>query len=97
MLTTHDAIINQAFLDLQIQKLATTTAFEILSISLEEAAIFPDHISPTHAFLLVLEGAIEFQIQNENYLLGKHQLFDFPGNTTHRVVAREDSKFLIIR
>ncbi|MBT8286077.1 MAG: cupin domain-containing protein [Flavobacteriaceae bacterium] len=97
MPSINNSIATQKFDQLQIEKLLKNDNFEILSISLEKGSVFPDHTSPTHAYLLVLEGKIEFHILGEKHMLEKLQLFDFPENTTHSVLAEEDSKFVIIR
>ena len=97
MYETGNQIAAQKFDKVQVQKLVKTNTFEILNISLEEGATFPDHTSPTDAQLIVLEGAIVFHINGESYQLTKQQNFSFPKETTHFVVANENSKFLIIR
>jgi quercetin dioxygenase-like cupin family protein len=97
MPSINNSIATQKFDQLQIEKLLKNDNFEILSISLEKGSVFPDHTSPNHAYLVVLEGEIEFHILGEKHMLEKLQLLDFPENTTHSVLAVEDSKFLIIR
>lgn len=72
-------------------------AFEILSISLEKGAVLPEHTSPRDAFLVVLEGALDFNIDGRVFSLESLEDFSFPRNAAHWVEAREDSRFLIIR
>ena len=72
-------------------------AFEILSISLEKGAVLPEHTSPRDAFLVVLEGALDFNIDGRVFSLESLEDFSFPRNVAHWVEAREDSRFLIIR
>lgn len=90
-------ILNQKYDKLQVEIVVETEKFDILSISLEKNAVFPNHSSPTDAQLIVLEGAILFYIDGESYSLTKHQRFGFPKQTEHWVEAKENSKFLIIR
>ncbi len=97
MYTIQNTIKSQEFNKLQVQKLATTKAFEILSISLEKDAVFPTHTSPTDAQLIMLEGDIIFHIHGEPYHIKAQQNFSFPKETEHWVSANENSKFLIIR
>ena len=97
MYNISSQIADQRFENLQIQKIVKTNALEILSISLEKGATFPEHTSPSDAQLIVLEGAVIFNINQEEYVLLKHQLFCFPKETPHWVKANENSKFLIIR
>lgn len=97
MYKTNNEIIDQNYDNLQVQIIVETPKYDILSISLEKDAIFPEHSSPTDAQLIVLEGDITFHIVGEPYHLKKHQRFDFPKRIEHWVKANENSKFLIIR
>lgn len=92
-----DTINNATFDGLKVTKLTELNATEMLQINLEKDAVFPEHASPTDATLLVLEGTILFHITDHKYQLSSHQLFKFPKNIPHRVLALEDSKFLILR
>ena len=49
------------------------------------------------AHLLVLEGKVNFHINQEVYTLSEKQLFDFPKLVEHSGDALENSTFLIIR
>ena len=97
MYETNSQIGDQKYDGLQVQIVAETPKFDILSISLEQDAIFPEHSSPTDAQLIVLEGDIIFHIEGEPYHLTKYQRFSFPKQTEHWVKANENSKFLIVR
>ncbi|MDC6390443.1 cupin domain-containing protein [Maribacter sp. PR1] len=90
-------ISGQKYDKLQVEIVVETGKFDILSISLEKDAVFPNHSSPKDAQLIVLEGTILFHIDGESYTLSKYQHFSFPKQTEHWVVAKENSKFLIIR
>ena len=97
MYQVKNTIASQHFDKLQVQKLAKTAVLEILSISLEKGAIFPEHSSPTDAQLVMLEGDIIFHINEESFHLKKQQHFSFPKEKKHWVKANEDTKFLIVR
>lgn len=97
MYQIDNSISEQGLCKLQIKKIVASEAFDILSISLEKDAIFPDHTSPTNAHLIVLEGEIVFYINDTSYQLKKQQHFNFPKDTMHWVKATTNSKFLIIR
>jgi|TARA_R110001606_G_scaffold74619_6_gene172943 quercetin dioxygenase-like cupin family protein len=97
MYTVNDEIKNQEYNKLQVNKLVKTEALEILNISLEKDAIFPEHTAPTDAQLIVLEGKIIFHINGNSYFICGQQHFSFPKNVPHWVSAEENSKFLIIR
>ncbi len=97
MCEVNNSIKDQGFDGLKVTKPVKTDAFEILSISLEKGAIFPEHTSPTDAQLIVLVGDLVFHINGESYHLTDYEHFSFPKETTHWVTANENSKFLIIR
>lgn len=97
MYKINNHIVNEKFEGLKVHRLSSTDAFEILSISLEKGVIFPEHSSPSEAHLLVLEGDIDFHIDQKKYRLTKNQFFNFPKEEPHWVESNMDSKFLIIR
>lgn len=97
MYQIKDQIRTQKIRDLQVQKIIKTPDFEVLSISLEKGAVFPEHTAPKDAQLIMLEGSVVFNINQDRFHLKKHQHFGFPKSTPHWVEALEDSKFLIIR
>ena len=49
-------IRTEGFDGLKVHRLTQTESLEVLLISLEKDAIFPEHSSPKDAHLLVLEG-----------------------------------------
>ena len=97
MYTINNTILSQPFEKLQLQKLAKEDNFEILSISLEKDAIFPEHSSPSNVHLIMIEGDIDFHINQQTYNLTTTQNFKFPKAEKHWVKANKNSKFLIIR
>ncbi|GLU45210.1 hypothetical protein Musp01_28340 [Muricauda sp. NBRC 101325] len=66
MIDIDNTIAQQPFNGLQIEQLVKNTSLEILSISLAKNAIFPKHTSPKDAHLIVLEGSIDFYIENQS-------------------------------
>ena len=97
MIDIDNTIAQQPFDGLQIEKLVKNTSLEILSISLAKNAIFPKHTSPKDAHLIVLEGSIDFHIENQTVNLTAQQHFGFSKEVEHWVKANKDAKFLIIR
>ncbi|MEX0315355.1 MAG: hypothetical protein AB3N18_14360 [Allomuricauda sp.] len=97
MYTINDQIREQELKGLQVASLVKTSALEILTISLEKDTTFPKHTSPKDAQLIVLEGDIDFHINQTKYNLITYQNFDFPAEEEHWVKANKNSKFLIVR
>ncbi|WP_282055355.1 cupin domain-containing protein [Maribacter luteus] len=97
MYEINSQIAEQGFNKFQLQKLVKATHYEVLNISLEKGEVFPEHTSPTHAHLIVLQGEIVFHINGENFRLKEQQYFNFPKEQKHWVEAVVDSKFLVVR
>ena len=97
MIDIDNTIAQQPFDDLQIEQLVKNPSLEILSISLAKNAVFPKHSSPKDVHLIVLEGSINFYIENQTINLTAQQHFGFSKEVEHWVRAKEDAKFLIIR
>lgn len=97
MYQTKNNINTTIYDGLKVEKLKSGNACETLLIALEKAHNFPEHTAPRDALLVMIEGDINFRINNSVYRLHKHQHFSFPGTEKHEVFANENSKFLIIR
>lgn len=97
MYEVSNTIALQKFEGLKVQKITSTSGPEIISISLEKDAIFPEHTSPRDASLFVLEGEIVFNIEGKEYAIIGQQHLQFKKEVPHWVKANENSKFLIIR
>lgn len=97
MYSIENTILETNCTGLKVEKLASKEGCETLLIALEKEHWFPAHTAPRDVLLVVLEGDINFFINNTSYHLQKHQTFTFPANAKHKVFANENSKFLIIR
>jgi quercetin dioxygenase-like cupin family protein len=97
MYTINNNINQGEYKGLNASKLLDINAKEILQITLEKNAILSKHTSPSDAHLILLEGGVSFFINNNEYQISMHQIFNFPKNEEHWVKANENSKFLIIR
>lgn len=92
-----NTIIETEIKGLKASKIFTTDSTETLLITLEKDKLFPTHVSPKTALLVMLMGKIDFFIENEVITLETHQTYKFEKNIAHHVTAQKDSKFLIIR
>lgn len=82
---------------LNASKIFKSETTETLLITLEKDTVFPTHVSPKETLLIVLEGAIDFYINDKTIHLTSLQLYTFPDYVEHYVIALKDAKFLIIR
>ncbi|MBT8254604.1 MAG: hypothetical protein HKN00_01030 [Flavobacteriaceae bacterium] len=78
-------------------KLIANSSFESRLISLEKGAKLTPHISNKDALLVLLEGQIDFHIEETTFKLKPFQGLSFKKNETHWVDAIVNSKFLLLR
>jgi hypothetical protein len=90
-------IADHEYDSLYVKIFIETAKFDILSISLEKDAIFPNHGSPTDLQRIDLEGDIIFHMDAESYPSIKFQSFSFRNRTEHWVKTTSNSKFLIVQ
>jgi len=92
-----NTIIERGSEGLNVSNIFKTDTTETLLISIEKGTVFPTHTSPKDTLLVVLEGNINFYIEEECIQLATQQVHPFSKDAAHYVTANENSKFLIIR
>lgn len=55
-----------------------------------------EHEAPGPVSVIVLSGRVRFGTEEEELVLGAHEMVSFAGDVTHSVEAVEDSAFLIV-
>jgi quercetin dioxygenase-like cupin family protein len=70
---------------------------KIIIVALEKEQEIPEHFSPIDAVAFVLKGKIDFIIENENYTVKDGEMIIIPAKTSHKVVGKDKSKFIICR
>lgn len=88
--------------DLEDAKFDKRTLMESETGSLTAVALKKDEIIDTHtstcdAAVLVIDGEIEIHFDAEKFELDKGEMIMFKKDAQHEVVAKKDSKFLIIK
>lgn len=97
MHTIIDTINLTEYKGLKISKLTDIDANQIMKVTMEKGAEFPKHASKTDVTLVVLEGRLDFFINEQKVALNKHQVFLFPKDEIHYINAIDNSKFLLIK
>ncbi len=90
-------IAEDTFQGLSVSKIQNTFGADCILIRLEKGSEFPEHHSPKDANLFVVEGELSMFINEGEFHLKKQEWFRFPKEVPHRLIAHENSKFLIIR
>lgn len=68
--------------------------------AMKKEQCMPEHTSPRNAFIYLIEGEIEFEIsheENEKYKVKKGDIFFFNADEKHTVLAKKDTKMLVVR
>ena len=79
---------------------AKNNDFKALLIAIKKNQTMKEHKSPLDAFLYVIEGEIEFILNDckkEKFIVKKGEIFKFKANEMHSVFGRKDSKILVVR
>lgn len=74
-----------------------TESTNILCIGLKKAQVLKRHLSPIPAYLIVLKGTINFDIDGVATRFSEMDTFEIPVNVLHEVTAIEESIFLVIK
>ncbi len=67
------------------------------AVALKKEEIIDTHTSTCDAAVLVIDGEIEIHFDAEKFELDKGEMILFKKDTQHKVLAKKDSKFLIIK
>lgn len=67
------------------------------AIAIKKDEIIDTHTSTCDAAVLVLEGEIEIHFDAEKFTVEKGEILMFKRDAQHKVLAKKDSKFLLIK
>lgn len=70
---------------------------KLVAIYLEKEAIYDCHTSEGDACVLVYEGEIEIHFDAQKFNLKKGEMLMFKKEHEHKVLAKKDSKFLVVK
>ncbi len=79
------------------QQVYKNEQFHVMQLQIKKDELLKPHHAITDAFLVVIEGAIVFNIHDENIHLQKGDMLSFEKYVTHSVKAVEDSILLIVK
>ena len=83
-----------------VEKLLENGNFKAMLIALKKEQILPEHISEVDAFVYVLEGEIEFNLNSDKKIIEnikEGRFFAFYANEKHSLTAKKNSKILVVR
>ena len=79
-----------------IKQIYSKNGQKMLAIGLRKGVIFPEHIAPSKAKLIVVQGQIEFIIASDHKKLECFDSYDIPQEVKHSVEGVEDAIFLLL-
>ena len=85
------------FEGIKTKKIVANETGDIMLISLEQGQELKAHKSNTDACILVLEGQLMFKINDKEYALDVHDLFEFKKDQVHAITAISDVKLILIK
>ncbi len=63
----------------------------VAQVFLKKDAVVPEHHHESEQITYILEGALKFQIDGREIVVGKGQVLRIPSNVPHAAVALEDT------
>jgi unsaturated pyranuronate lyase len=63
----------------------------VAQVFLAKGAIVPEHHHESEQITYILEGALQFEIEGREIVVGKGQVLRIPSHVAHRAVALEDT------
>ncbi|MFT5751698.1 MAG: quercetin dioxygenase-like cupin family protein [Flavobacteriales bacterium] len=68
----------------------------LLVIGLRSGVTFPEHLAPSQAKLMVVQGEIDFKTATNTYRFERFDSFDIPMDVKHSVLGVFDAIFLLL-
>ncbi|HIP31780.1 MAG TPA: cupin domain-containing protein [Crocinitomicaceae bacterium] len=82
---------------LKTSLLVSNETGKVILISLEKGAILKKHVSDTDANILIEEGEIIFEINDEKHNMVEGDMYSFKKNEVHELTAVENSKVILTK
>lgn len=83
--------------DLDEKVLMESETGKLMAIALKKEEIIDTHTSTCDAAVLVVDGEIEIHFDAQKFEVDKGEILMFKKDAQHKVVAKKDSKFLVIK
>ena len=85
------------FEGIKTKKIDANEHFKTVCISIQQGERLDTHTSPTDAFIYVLEGNANFNLEGEAFFLSPGDGLSFKAHAEHSVNALTDFKMLLFR
>ena len=68
---------------------------KMLAIGLKKGVVFPEHLAPSRAKLMVIQGEVNYRTATDTFRFQSFDSYEIPMEVKHSVVGIEDAIFLI--
>ena len=96
-MTTHNIPDLLTYDGVKTKKIDANEHFKVVLISIQQGQRLDAHTSPTDAFIYVLEGNANFNLEDKAFFLSPGDGLSFKANDEHSVNALTDFKMLLFR
>ena len=77
--------------DMISRKIVTGDKAMVAQVFLKKDAVVPEHHHDSEQITYILEGALKFELEGREIVVGKGQVLRIPSHVPHRAVALEDT------
>jgi unsaturated pyranuronate lyase len=90
-LTSWNDVPLEQMSDLISRKMVVGEKSMIAQIFLKKGAVVPEHHHESEQITYIVEGALKFELEGREIIVGPGQVLYIPSNVPHRAVALEDT------
>jgi quercetin dioxygenase-like cupin family protein len=88
---TWDKMDKEILSDTISRKIISGDKAMVAQVFLAKGAVVPEHHHESEQITYILEGALKFEIEGQEIVVGKGQVLRIPSHVPHRAVALEDT------
>jgi len=88
---TWDEMDKEILSETIARRIVTGDKAMVAQVFLKKDAVVPEHHHESEQITYILEGALKFQLEGREIVVGKGQVLRIPSNVPHSAVALEDT------
>jgi quercetin dioxygenase-like cupin family protein len=88
---TWDEMEKEAMSDVITRRIISGDKAMVAQVFLAKGAVVPEHHHESEQITYIMEGALKFELEGREVVVGKGQVLRIPSNVPHRAVALEDT------
>ena len=88
---TWDSMEREILSETISRKIISGEKAMVAQVFLAKGAVVPEHHHESEQITYILEGALKFEIEGREIVVGKGQVLRIPSNVPHRAVALEET------